>query len=187
MGDERSVKFWEDRWVEDIVLKEKFLRLFLISTCKDSLVSDLVDPGQITSGGCQSRNLGWRRERFVWEKCIEEQLLDKISKILWNLEGKDRLTWVGKDEQEYTVKFGYSVLSKEDAMQYFEVFQLLWSLKIPSSALVCAWRFFLDRLPTRVNLGRRGVQLRSVCCPLYQEGDETSQHLISSCKVSQKV
>jgi len=119
-------------------LKEKSPRLLLISTCKDSLVSDLVDLGQITSGGCQSWNLGWRRERFVWKKCIEEQLLDKISKIQWNSEGKDRLIWVGKDEQEYTVKLGYGVLSKEDTMQSFEVFQLLWSLKIPPSAVVCA-------------------------------------------------
>jgi len=47
------------------VLKEKFPRLFLISMCKDSLVSNLVDPVQITSGGCQSWNLGWRMEMFV--------------------------------------------------------------------------------------------------------------------------
>jgi len=83
--------------------------------------------------------------------------------------------------------FGYSVLNKEDTMQSYEVFQLLRSIKIPYSVLVCVWRIFLDRLPTRVNLGRRGVQLRSACCSLCQDGDETSQHLISSCKVSPKV
>jgi len=98
LGDGRSVKFWDDRWVEDIVLKEKYPRLFSISTCKDSLVSDLVISGQITSDGCHSWNLGWRREMFVWEKCLEEQLLDKISKIHWSSEGKDRLIWIGKDE-----------------------------------------------------------------------------------------
>jgi len=45
----------------------------------------------------------------------------------------------------------------------------------------------VDRLPTRANLGRRGVILGTVCCPLYQDGDETAQHLISSCKVFQRV
>ena len=114
MGDGRSVKFWDDRWVEDIVLKEKYPRLFSISTCKDSLVSDLAILGQITSNGCHSWNLGWHRERFAWEKCLEEQLLDKISKIHWSSEDKDRLILVGKDEQEYTVKSGYSVLNEED-------------------------------------------------------------------------
>ena len=51
-------------------------------------------------------------------------------------------------------------------MQSIEVFQLLWSLKVPPSTLVCAWRILLDRLPTRANLGRRGVLLRTVCYPL---------------------
>jgi len=168
-------------------LKEKFPRLFTISTCKDSLVSDIVDLGQIKSGGCQSWNLGWRRERFVWEKYIEEQFLDKISKVQWNMDGKDWLIWVGNDEQAYTVKSGYSVLNKEDLMQSCEMFQLLWSLKIPPSVIVCAWRILLDKLLTMKNLGRRGVQLGNVSCPICQEGVETTQHLISSCKVAQKV
>jgi len=64
---------------------------------------------------------------------------------------------------------------------------LLWSLKIPPSAIVCAWRILLDRLPTRTNLGRRGVQLGNTCYPLCHEGVETTQHLFSSCKVTQKV
>jgi len=113
--------------------------------------------------------------------------LDKISKIHWNSEGKDKLIWVGNDEQEYTVKSGYIVLNREDSMQSYEVFQLLWSLKIPPSTIVCEWRILLDRLPTRVNLGRRRVQLRYVCCPLCQGGDKTTQHLRNSCRVTQKV
>ena len=60
-------------------------------------------------------------------KMYRRVVVDKISKINWNLEGKDRLIWVGKDEKEYTVKFEYSVLNKEDAMQSYEVFHLLWS------------------------------------------------------------
>jgi len=79
-------------------------------------VSDLVDARLISSGGCQSWNLGWCRERFVWKKCIEEQLLDMISKVQWNSEGKDRLILVGNDEQDYIVKSGYRVLIKEDSM-----------------------------------------------------------------------
>jgi len=113
--------------------------------------------------------------------------LDKISKIHWSSEGKNRLIWVGKDEQEYTIKSGYSVLNEEDSMQSIEEFQLLWSLKVPPSALVYAWRILLDRLPIRANLGRRGVLLGTVCCPLCQVEDETAQHLISSCKVSHRV
>jgi len=187
LADGRSVKFWEDRWVDGQVLKEKFPRLFTISQCKDSTMRELVVPGQIRSGGCQSWNLGWRRERFEWEKHLEAQLMETISSVKWIMEGNDRLKWVDNDQQEYFVKSGYRVLNKEELMQMSEEFQVLWSLIITPSVAVCAWRLLLDRLPTRDNLARRGMQLTSVRCPMCQEGEETAQHLFTTCKVAQKV
>jgi len=74
--------------------------------------------------------------------------------------------WVGKDQQEYYVKSGYSVLNKEDLTQDSGIFQLLWSLKVAPSATVCAWRILLDRLPTRANLAKRGIQIGNEWCPM---------------------
>ena len=91
LGDGRSVKFWDDRWAEDQVLKEKIPRLFIISQCKDSMKGDIIDWEVITSGGTRIWNLGWRRERFEWKKHLEEQLLNLISKVHWIEEGQDRL------------------------------------------------------------------------------------------------
>jgi len=68
-----------------------------------------------------------------------------------------------------------------------KVFRLLWNLKIVLSAIICAWRLLLDRLPTRVNLVRRGIQVGNVCCPLCSEGVETAQHLFSTCRVAQSL
>ena len=64
VGDGRSVKFWDDRWVEGQVLKETFARLVIFSQCKDRLVGDLADLGHISSDESYSWNLDWRRERF---------------------------------------------------------------------------------------------------------------------------
>jgi len=69
---------------------------------------------------------------------------------------------VEEDLQEYTIKSGYNILNYKDLMQNSKTFQALWSLKFAPSALMCAWRLLLDRLPTRSNLVRRGVQLESV-------------------------
>jgi len=52
---------------------------------------------------------------------------------------------------------------------------------------VHTWRLLLDRLPTRVNLVKRDMQLINMLCSLCQEGEETSQHLFGTCKVAQKV
>jgi len=113
--------------------------------------------------------------------------MNVISKVQWTEEGQDRLVWVGDDNYEYTIKSRYSVLNSQNLMQTSEVFQLLWSLKVVPSAKVCAWRLLLDRLQTRSNLVRRGVQLGNVQCPLRQYGVESAQHLFNTCKVAHKV
>jgi len=153
LGNEHCVKFWEHRWVGGQVLKEKFPRLFMISQCTDSEVSDLVQRGSLTSEGCSSWSLTWRQERFIWEKHEEEKLLALISKVQWSKDNQDKLAWVGDSDvkQAYTVKSLYSVLFMDDQMQTSKEFELLWILKIALSALVCAWRVLVDILLTRYN------------------------------------
>jgi len=51
--------------------------------------------------------------------------MDKVTNVLRNSEGKDRLIWEGNFEREYIVKSGYNVLNKEDSLQGSEVFQTL--------------------------------------------------------------
>ena len=165
------------------MLKEKFPRLYMISQCKENMVGDLTNWGQSRNGESPSWNLGWRRERFVWEKNEEDQLLATISKVRWCRKGQDRKVWVGDDQQVCSVKSGSMVLNKEDQMQTSKVFKLLWNIKIAPSALVHAWRLLLDRLPTRVNLVKRDMQLTNMLCLLCQEGEETSQHWFRICKV----
>ena len=186
LGDGESVIFWEDRWTEGQALKEKFPRLFSISRSIDSKVGDLVQREQITSEGCPMWNLAWCRERFVCEH-KEKLMLAMISRVRWCVGGQDRLVWEGDGQQEYTIKSGYNVLNKEDQMQTSEVFKLLWTLKIEPSAAVCVWRLLLDRLPTKYNLAKRGLQIANLSCPLCLECVETGQHLFVVCKVPQKV
>jgi len=97
------------------------------------------------------------------------------------------MVWVGNEKQEYSVKMGYNMLNLEDQMLSSEVFQILWNLKVVPSTIVCMWRILWDRLPTRVNLVRRGVQLENALCPMCREDIESVQHLFCTCKVAQKV
>ena len=45
----------------------------------------------------------------------------------------------------------------------------------------------MDRLPTRSNLAKRGLQLTNLSCPFCLECVETGQHLFVTCKVAQNV
>jgi len=173
--------------VDGQALKEKFPRLYSIFQNKDSLVGDLAVWEDNRSSSCITWNLSWHREMFEWEKNLEEQMITMISKVKWEVRGQDRLVWVGEDVQEYTVKSGYSILNCEDLMETSQSFQTLWSLKVVPSSIVCAWRLLLDRLPTRSNLARRGVQLENVQCPLCLGDVEIVKHLFNTFKVARKV
>jgi len=159
VGDEKCIKFWDDRWVDDQALKDKFPRLHSISQNKDSLVGDIVEWDDSRTSRYIMWNLSWRREKFEWEKHLEEQMLAMISNVKWDVRKEDKLVWVGEDHQDYTVKSGYSILNGESLLQTSKILKLVWSLNVAPSALVGAWRLLLDRMPTRFNLARRGVQL----------------------------
>jgi len=103
-----------------------------------------------------------------------------MSNVKWDVRREDRLVWVDKDYQDYTVKSGYSILNSESLLQTSEIFKLVWSLNVASSVLVGAWRLLLDKMATRSNLARRGVQLRNLKCPLCQEGVEIAIHLFNT-------
>jgi len=72
-------------------------------------------------------------------------------------------------------------------MQSSVSFKLLWSLSAAPSAILGVWRILLDRLSTRLNLARRGVQLVNPLCLLCQDGVESTDHLFNTCIVVQQV
>ena len=45
----------------------------------------------------------------------------------------------------------------------------------------------LDRLPTRISIEKRDVNVQSNLCPLCRKIEETTQHLLIQCEVAQNV
>ncbi|GJZ60196.1 RNA-directed DNA polymerase, eukaryota [Tanacetum coccineum] len=59
-----------------------------------------------------------------------------------------------------------------------------WVKFVPIKINVFVWRARLDRLPTRVNLDRRGVTLDSVLCPVCGMATEDSSHVLFRCELA---
>ncbi|GJW31555.1 RNA-directed DNA polymerase, eukaryota [Tanacetum coccineum] len=55
---------------------------------------------------------------------------------------------------------------------------------IPIKVNVFAWKLHLDRLPTRSNLLKRGIQVQSSLCPICNVLQEDTSHLFFSCDVA---
>ena len=62
-----------------------------------------------------------------------------------------------------------------------EALLALWKLKIPSKASHFAWRLIRDKMPTKVQLRRRNVEMIDVCCPFCRSCNEDVPHLFFTC------
>ncbi|GJV33534.1 RNA-directed DNA polymerase [Tanacetum coccineum] len=59
-----------------------------------------------------------------------------------------------------------------------------WVKSIPIKINVFAWKVYLDRLPTRLNLMKRGVLVPSLLCPVCNADHEDTSHLLVSCSLA---
>ncbi|GJX20252.1 RNA-directed DNA polymerase, eukaryota [Tanacetum coccineum] len=59
-----------------------------------------------------------------------------------------------------------------------------WIKTIPIKVNVFAWKLHLDRLPTRSNLLKRGIQVQYSLCPICNVLQEDTSHLFFSCDVA---
>nr|GEU96743.1 RNA-directed DNA polymerase, eukaryota, reverse transcriptase zinc-binding domain protein [Tanacetum cinerariifolium] len=62
--------------------------------------------------------------------------------------------------------------------------QTRWGKVVPIKVNVFTWRVRLDKLPTRLNLSLRGVEISSITCPLCNSSVESASHLSFRCHVA---
>nr|GEU81586.1 cyclin-dependent kinase inhibitor [Tanacetum cinerariifolium] len=62
-----------------------------------------------------------------------------------------------------------------------------WVKQIPIKVNVLAWKISIDRLLTRVNLHRRGVQVSPISCPICCEALENLDHLLFCCNLAKDI
>nr|GFA62112.1 RNA-directed DNA polymerase, eukaryota [Tanacetum cinerariifolium] len=59
-----------------------------------------------------------------------------------------------------------------------------WVKQIPIKINIFAWRVFLDRLPYKMNLSRRGKMVNSLLCPTCNSSNEDVSHSLFSCPLA---
>jgi len=144
--------------------------------------------------GVQVWSLEWRRNLFVWENVILEDLFGVLEER-GPTEGDDMWWWNAEDRGGFTVKSAYNLVydlmattthltSSEEV-----VFGSIWHSPAPSNVVAFSWKLLLDRIPTKINLARRNVLPtdESLLCSLCGSGEETSSHIFLHCEVMLRV
>ncbi|GKA49763.1 phospholipase-like protein, partial [Tanacetum coccineum] len=97
----------------------------------------------------------------------------------------DRWCWSLEGSQEFSVKSS-RILIDNTILSKAEV-PTRWLRVVPIKVNVHAWRVCLDKLPTRVNLSLRGMDISSIACPLCNSAVESTSHIFFACPLARQV
>jgi hypothetical protein len=190
IGNGNSTRFWLDCWIGNAPLSVMFPRLFSISTLKEGMVSEFWVEWERFRRGC----LGWRQRLFVWEETLLGDLSNLVSSLVVS-EEEDKWKWEIEDSGAFSVKSVYLLLGNVFSTdlvfgdQELRVLNNIWRSPAPSKAIAFSWKLLRNRIPTRVNLMHRGIELHEgvVDCVHCQGMEEVSSHLFLFCDFALKV
>ncbi|GKV26629.1 hypothetical protein SLEP1_g35894 [Rubroshorea leprosula] len=183
IGEGRTVSFWWDNWGGKGCLANKFLRLYLLSTGKNNTCSEMGSK----SNGAWEWNLRWRRNLFEWEAKEAMELQSKIRDVKTSQGSPDRWELIHDKDGQYTTKSANRLLTKEESeANRSTTFTRVWNSILPSKILAFNWQLLLDRIPTKMNLLRRGIikDTGEGKCGICNEEEEDTTHMFLKCKMA---
>ncbi|CAI9276387.1 unnamed protein product [Lactuca saligna] len=68
-----------------------------------------------------------------------------------------------------------------------DIVQTRWCRLVPIKLNVLLWRFLRDRIPTRGNLVKRGIDIHSILCPMCSLQSEDCSHTFVKCEIANQI
>ena len=101
---------------------------------------------------------------------------------LSSLSGTDSWQWLIGNDSTFTVSETRKHI--DDIILPSLQVSTRWCKALPRKVNIFMWRLRLDRLPHRLNLSRRGIDINSILCSVCNKGMESNEHLFCSCEVA---
>ncbi|GJS64789.1 RNA-directed DNA polymerase, eukaryota, reverse transcriptase zinc-binding domain protein [Tanacetum coccineum] len=157
----------------DCPLKDQYPRLYNLEVNKNVSVANKIGSNnfcdsfrRLSRGGTESEQLN--------------ELSSKLSCVILP-QTQDRWVWSLEGLGEFSVASIRKVL---DDFKLPEVLsQTRWNSAVPCKINIFAWKVRLDKLPTRLNLSLRVLDIESILCPLCGSYVESSSHLLFPCSL----
>ncbi|PWA36934.1 hypothetical protein CTI12_AA595210 [Artemisia annua] len=149
------------------MLEDRFPRMVALAANRNASVTEYWSK--------HGWNINWRREiRGGVELSQHSLLMSCIQIICISL---DQDTWPRKfgDEESFTVRYVRNSL--DISRLPFASMATRWCKTLPIKVKVFVWRAILNRLPTRTNLDRQGIDIDSLLCPCCSSNEEDSNHV----------
>ncbi|GJW27979.1 RNA-directed DNA polymerase, eukaryota, reverse transcriptase zinc-binding domain protein [Tanacetum coccineum] len=174
IGNGAHTSFWNDTWCGNSLLKTIYPRIYMIDSDRESTVSNRLNVRNWSSilrrlprGGVETSQF-----RALLSSIKDVALSDQIDSWVWSL----------------NASIGYIVASIrsliDDNSLVVDSNATRWNHNIPIKINVFLWRVALNKLPTRVNLDRKGIDIESTLCRICCEDVETVNHIFFSCEMA---
>ncbi|GJT68148.1 RNA-directed DNA polymerase, eukaryota, reverse transcriptase zinc-binding domain protein [Tanacetum coccineum] len=170
-----------DEWCEDgRKLADAFPRLYALESFKDCRISDRWH--MVNDSGVGNRS--WIRPLRGRANDDLASLVSHIGRLHLNADGADKWVW----SLDTSGSFKVSTLTKRIHNIRLAEFIIgdhhLWNSLVPRKVNICVWRASLNRLPTRVNLNLRGINMASNLCPFCNTCVDDIEHCLINCSHS---
>ncbi|GKD43095.1 RNA-directed DNA polymerase, eukaryota, reverse transcriptase zinc-binding domain protein [Tanacetum coccineum] len=97
----------------------------------------------------------------------------------------DRWIWSLNSSGDFLVKSVRSFI--DDSLLPKEDVPTRWVKYVPIKINIFSWKVCFDRLPSRLNISLRGIEISSILCPLCSIVVESISHLLFSCQVARQI
>jgi hypothetical protein len=167
VGNDTTVRFWEDFWLGDTPLALKYPSLYNIVQRKNVLVANVLGQTPLNIGFRRLLNDNkWNEWLHLCQRLMSVQLSDEPDKFIWNL----------TTNGVFTVKSMY-----EDLINGHTTFlrKYLWRLKISLKIKIFMWFLNSKVLVTKDNLAKRNWHGCTKCC--FCDSMEFVEHLFLYC------
>ncbi|GJQ96137.1 RNA-directed DNA polymerase, eukaryota, reverse transcriptase zinc-binding domain protein [Tanacetum coccineum] len=171
-----QIRFWKDIWLET-PLCSRYNRLYRLDLDKDCLIIDKIDNGNWNWNWSRT-NLGTRNLAYF------RDLLNEIGDVIIDV-AEDTCSWSLGSNDIYTVKEARHIIDLKTLPSLTK--QTTWDNTLPQKVNIFMWRLSLDRLPHRLNLSSRGMDIMAISCPSCNANVESANHIFFECNIAKDV
>ncbi|GJX62256.1 RNA-directed DNA polymerase, eukaryota, partial [Tanacetum coccineum] len=174
VGNSELTSFWDDTWLTEYPLKHIYSRLFALECDKHASVAGKLRDSSLIALFRRAPRGGTEEEQL-------HLLADRVSTVILS-SNTDRWVWSFESSGVFSVRSARSFI--DDILLPKVGVSTRWVNVVPIKINIFAWRVYLDKLPTRLNLSLRGIDIPSILCLICSIAGESSSHLLFTCQVA---
>ncbi|XP_071688499.1 uncharacterized protein [Rutidosis leptorrhynchoides] len=178
IGDGSSTCFWKDTWLGNVPLKDKFCRLARFDRNSDATVCERLQ----WNGSASVLTWDWSRIPSIRVRAELQQRAEMVADVKMDPSSSDSWKWCGNSGGNFTTNGLTSLIDSKTLIAGANAKEYLKNNVVPKKVEIFIWRARRERIPVRIELDKRGIDLHSVRCPICDDDVESVGHALLGCK-----